>query len=78
MPLKNIITGQRINPENLRRAKEMRQNTTPRRKEALTALPLSFIEPGITFIWGALRIFYGVDEEVILLGKLTYAWREIE
>jgi very-short-patch-repair endonuclease len=29
MPLKNIITGQRINREKLRRAKEMRQNMTP-------------------------------------------------
>lgn len=44
----------------------------------LAALPLSFVGLGVAFIWGALRIFYGVDEEVILLGKLTYAWREIE
>ncbi len=44
----------------------------------LAALPLSFIGLGVAFIWGALRIFYGVDEEVILLGKLTYPWREIE
>ena len=29
MPLKNIITGQRVHPEMLRRAKEMRQNMTP-------------------------------------------------
>jgi very-short-patch-repair endonuclease len=29
MPLKNIITGQRVNPEKLRKAKEMRQNMTP-------------------------------------------------
>jgi very-short-patch-repair endonuclease len=33
MPLKNIITGQKINPENLRRAKEMRQNMTPAEKK---------------------------------------------
>jgi very-short-patch-repair endonuclease len=29
MPLKNIITGQRVHLEILRRAKEMRQNRTP-------------------------------------------------
>jgi hypothetical protein len=44
----------------------------------LAALPLSFIGLGTAVIWGGLRVFYGVDEEVILLGKLTYAWREIE
>ena len=44
----------------------------------LAALPFSFIGLGTALVWGALRIFYRVDEEMILLGKLTYAWREIE
>ena len=41
----------------------------------LAALPFSVIG---TAIWGAMRLTYGVDQEVILLGKLTRSWREIE
>jgi len=29
-------------------------------------------------VWGVMRLTYGVDEEVILLGKLTRSWRAIE
>lgn len=44
----------------------------------LAALPFSVIGVVGGAIWGAMRLTYGVDEEVILLGKLTRSWREIE
>jgi hypothetical protein len=44
----------------------------------LAAVPFSVIGVVGAAIWGALRLTYGVDQEVILLGKLTRSWREIE
>lgn len=44
----------------------------------LAAIPYSFIGMGVAAFWGFMRLTYGVDQEVILLGKLTKAWREIE
>jgi len=44
----------------------------------LAALPFSVMGVVGGAIWGAMRLTYGVDEEVILLGKLTRSWREIE
>lgn len=44
----------------------------------LAAVPYSFIGVGVGLFWGFMRLTYGVDQEVILLGKLTKSWREIE
>lgn len=44
----------------------------------LAAIPYSFIGLGVGAFWGFMRLTYGVDQEVILLGKLTKSWREIE
>jgi len=44
----------------------------------LAAVPFSVIGVVGAAIWGAMRLTYGVDQEVILLGKLTRSWREIE
>lgn len=42
------------------------------------ALPFSFVGLALGAVWGVLHMIYGVDQEVILLGKLTLAWRDIE
>lgn len=44
----------------------------------LAAIPYSFIGMVVGAFWGIMRLTYGVDQEVILLGKLTKSWREIE
>jgi hypothetical protein len=44
----------------------------------LAAIPYSFIGLAVAGFWGFMRLTYGVDQEVILLGKLTRSWREIE
>ena len=44
----------------------------------LAAVPFSVIGLIGAAGWGAMRLMYGVDQEVILLGKLTRSWREIE
>jgi hypothetical protein len=44
----------------------------------LAAIPYSFIGMGVSAFWLIMRLTYGVDPEVILLGKLTRSWREIE
>jgi hypothetical protein len=44
----------------------------------VAALPFSFISLFVAAAWGLLHLLYGADEEVILLGKLTRGWREIE
>ena len=42
------------------------------------AVPYSVIGAVAAAGLGLMRLVYGVDEEVILLGKLTRSWREIE
>lgn len=44
----------------------------------LAAIPFSAVGMIGAVGLGLLRLVYGVDEEVILLGKLTRSWREIE
>ena len=44
----------------------------------LAAIPFSVIGTVGALGYGAMRLMYGVDEEVILLGKLTRSWREVE
>ncbi|MEI7844609.1 MAG: hypothetical protein WCK35_02285 [Chloroflexota bacterium] len=44
----------------------------------LAAVPYSFIGLAVARFWGFMRLTDGVDQEVILLGKLTKSWREIE
>lgn len=44
----------------------------------LAAIPYSFIGLAAAGFWSFMRLTYGVDQEVILLGKLTRGWREIE
>jgi hypothetical protein len=44
----------------------------------VAALPFSFVGILVAAGWGLMRLLYGVDQEVILLGKLTHAWRDVE
>lgn len=44
----------------------------------LAAVPFSVVGVAGAAGLGLMRLVYGVDEEVILLGKLTRSWREIE
>jgi hypothetical protein len=44
----------------------------------LSAIPYSFIGLGVAAFWMFMRLTVGVDQETILLGKLTQNWREIE
>jgi hypothetical protein len=44
----------------------------------LAAIPYSLVGMAVAGFWGMARLAYGVDEEVILLGKLTRSWRGIE
>lgn len=44
----------------------------------LAAVPY-FIVGGISIIgWGFISVAYGVNKEMVLLGKLTHSWRKIE
>lgn len=45
---------------------------------ALAAVPFSVVGVVAAVSMGIMRMKYGADEEVILLGKLTRSWREIE
>lgn len=44
----------------------------------VAALPFSVIGFGLAIVWGVLHLLFGADEEVLLLGKLTRGWRDIE
>lgn len=44
----------------------------------LAAVPFSIIGVVAAAGLGLMRLVYGVDEETVLLGKLTRSWREIE
>lgn len=44
----------------------------------VAAIPFSVIGMLVAAGWGLMRLIYGVDEEVVQLGKLTRSWREIE
>jgi hypothetical protein len=44
----------------------------------VAAIPFSVVGLIIGIVWGLLYAIYGVDEEVVLLGKLTRGWRDVE
>ena len=44
----------------------------------LAAVPFSIVTSTLGALWGFLRLIYGVTPEIILLGKLSKSWREME
>ena len=44
----------------------------------VAAIPFSIVGLGVAAGWGLMHLLYGVDQEVILLGKLARSWRKIE